>query len=62
MAAYTRVNLKSDVEDMAPQHGIEGIESRFARRNLDLEKSGQAPTAWRYSRTALRTRRTGTPR
>jgi quercetin dioxygenase-like cupin family protein len=40
MAAYTRVNLKSDVEDMAPQHGLEGIESRFARRNLNLEQSG----------------------
>jgi quercetin dioxygenase-like cupin family protein len=40
MADYTRVNLRSDVEDMAPQHGLEGIESRFARTNLDLEKSG----------------------
>ena len=40
MAAYTRVNLKSDVQDMAPQHGIEGIESRFARTNLELENSG----------------------
>jgi mannose-6-phosphate isomerase-like protein (cupin superfamily) len=25
---------------MAPQHGMEGIESRFARTNLELEKSG----------------------
>lgn len=40
MAAHTRVNLKSDVEDMAPKHGIEGIESRFARTNLELENSG----------------------
>jgi quercetin dioxygenase-like cupin family protein len=40
MAAYTRVNLKSDVKDMAPQHGIEGLESRFARTNLELENSG----------------------
>jgi quercetin dioxygenase-like cupin family protein len=40
MAAYTRVNLKSDVQDMAPQFGMEGIESRFARTNLELEKSG----------------------
>ena len=40
MAAYMRVNLKSDVQDMAPQHGIEGIESRFARTNLELENSG----------------------
>ena len=40
MAAYTRVNLKSDVKDMAPEHGMEGIESRFARTNLELENSG----------------------
>jgi quercetin dioxygenase-like cupin family protein len=40
MATYTRVNLKSDVKDMAPQFGMEGIESRFARTNLELEKSG----------------------
>ena len=40
MAAYTRVNLRSDVQDMAPQFGMEGIESRFARTNLELEKSG----------------------
>jgi uncharacterized cupin superfamily protein len=40
MANYTRVNLKSDVQDMAPQFGMEGIESRFARKNLELENSG----------------------
>jgi mannose-6-phosphate isomerase-like protein (cupin superfamily) len=40
MADYTRVNLKADVQDMAPQHGIEGIESRFARTNLELESGG----------------------
>jgi mannose-6-phosphate isomerase-like protein (cupin superfamily) len=40
MADYTRVNLRSDVEDMAPKHGMEGIESRFARRNLELGNSG----------------------
>jgi len=40
MAAYTRVNLKSDVKDMAPQFGMEGMESHFARTNLELEKSG----------------------
>ena len=40
MAAYTRVNLKSDVQDMAPEFGMEGIESRFARTNLELAKSG----------------------
>jgi mannose-6-phosphate isomerase-like protein (cupin superfamily) len=40
MAAYTRVNMKSDVKDMAPEFGMEGMESRFARTNLDLENSG----------------------
>jgi mannose-6-phosphate isomerase-like protein (cupin superfamily) len=40
MAGHTRVNLRADVEDMAPKHGIEGLESRFARRNLELENSG----------------------
>ena len=40
MADYTRVNLRSDVKDMAPEHGMEGIESRFARRNLELGNSG----------------------
>ena len=40
MAGYTRVNLKADVQDMAPQHGMEGLESRFARTNLELENSG----------------------
>ena len=40
MADYTRVNLKSDVQNMAPRFGMEGIESRFARTNLELENSG----------------------
>jgi uncharacterized cupin superfamily protein len=40
MASYTRVNLKSDVQDMAPKFGMEGIESHFARTNLELESSG----------------------
>ena len=40
MADYTRVNLKSDVEDMAPKFGMEGIESHFARTSLELENSG----------------------
>jgi mannose-6-phosphate isomerase-like protein (cupin superfamily) len=40
MADYTRVNLKGDVEDMAPKHNLEGIESRFARTNLELDNSG----------------------
>jgi mannose-6-phosphate isomerase-like protein (cupin superfamily) len=40
MAGYTRVNLRADVQDMAPQFGMEGVEARFARKNLELEKSG----------------------
>src|ERR687897_531706 len=40
MDAYSRANLKSDVQDMAPQFGMEGIEARFARKNLELENSG----------------------
>jgi mannose-6-phosphate isomerase-like protein (cupin superfamily) len=41
MADYTVVNLKGDVEDMAPKFGYApNAESRFARRNLGLEKSG----------------------
>ena len=42
MAGYTRVNLRSDVKDMAPEHGMEGLESRFARTNLELENSGHS--------------------
>jgi mannose-6-phosphate isomerase-like protein (cupin superfamily) len=39
-AAYTLVNLKQ-VEDMAPRFGLSpGLESRFARAPLELEKSG----------------------
>jgi mannose-6-phosphate isomerase-like protein (cupin superfamily) len=39
-AAYTVVNLKQ-VEDMAPKFGLSpGLESRFARVPLELEKSG----------------------
>ena len=40
MADYTKVNLREDVKDMAPEHGMEGIESRFARTNLELSNSG----------------------
>jgi mannose-6-phosphate isomerase-like protein (cupin superfamily) len=40
MADYTKVNLRADVEDMAPKHDMEGIESRFARTNLELANSG----------------------
>ena len=40
MSDYTRVNLREDVQDMAPQHGLEGIESRFARTNLEMTEGG----------------------
>jgi quercetin dioxygenase-like cupin family protein len=40
MSGYTKVNLKQDVENMAPRFGIEGLESRFAREALGLEVSG----------------------
>jgi quercetin dioxygenase-like cupin family protein len=40
MTAYTHLNLR-EVEDMAPRFGYSpGMQSRFARRSLDLEKSG----------------------
>src|SRR5688572_4923993 len=41
MSHYTRVNFKEDVKDMAAEHGLSpNLESRFARTNLGLEKSG----------------------
>lgn len=40
MPDYTVVNLVDDVQDMAPQYGMQGIQARFARKNLQLEKSG----------------------
>jgi mannose-6-phosphate isomerase-like protein (cupin superfamily) len=41
MADYTVLNLKTDVEDMAPAGGMApNMEARFARRALGLEKSG----------------------
>jgi len=41
MPAYTKLNLRQDVEDMAPRFGYEEhVEARFARRALELEKSG----------------------
>jgi mannose-6-phosphate isomerase-like protein (cupin superfamily) len=41
MAEHTVVNLKRDVEDMAPKFGLEaGIEARFARAPLGMEKGG----------------------
>jgi mannose-6-phosphate isomerase-like protein (cupin superfamily) len=40
MPDYTVVNLIGDVKNMAPQFGMEGIEARFARTNLELRNSG----------------------
>ena len=40
MPDYTRVNLRDDVQDMAPRFGMEGIESHFARTKLEMEKGG----------------------
>ena len=41
MAGYTLINLKDDVKDMAPEFGLSpGLESRFARKPLELEESG----------------------
>jgi mannose-6-phosphate isomerase-like protein (cupin superfamily) len=41
MADYTLRNLRTDVEDMAPQFGMgDGIEAHFGRKPLGLEKSG----------------------
>ena len=41
MSDYTLVNLKDDVEDMAPKFGLSpGLESRFARVPLELTQSG----------------------
>jgi mannose-6-phosphate isomerase-like protein (cupin superfamily) len=41
MATYTKLNLKRDVDDMAPKFDLSpGLESRFARVPLALEQSG----------------------
>lgn len=41
MAEYTVANLKSDVEDQAPKHGLApDLEGHFARQELELEQSG----------------------
>jgi mannose-6-phosphate isomerase-like protein (cupin superfamily) len=37
---YTVVNFDSDVENLAPQFGIEGLDARFARETLELQNSG----------------------
>ena len=41
MADYTKVNLKEDVEDQAPNFGLApNLEARMARVPLELEHSG----------------------
>ena len=41
--AYTKVNLKEDVQDSAPGFGFSpDMEARFAGRDLELETSGAA--------------------
>src|SRR3954453_16753214 len=40
MSSYTKVNLKSDVDDMAVGRKPPGIEAHFAKQALDCEKSG----------------------
>ena len=41
MADYTKLNLKRDLEDQAPKFGYSpGVESRFARGPLGLERIG----------------------
>jgi mannose-6-phosphate isomerase-like protein (cupin superfamily) len=41
MADYTKLNLRQDVDDQAPNFGLEGkIEARMARVPLELEHSG----------------------
>jgi quercetin dioxygenase-like cupin family protein len=43
MADYTLLNLRTDVEDMAPQFQMgDGIEAHFARKPLGLQKSGMS--------------------
>ena len=41
MPGYTKVNLREDVDDQAPNFGLEGkIEARMARVPLELEHQG----------------------
>jgi len=41
MADYTKLNLRADVEDMAPKYGMApNIEARYARKPLGLANSG----------------------
>ena len=41
MTAYTKLNLREDVEDMAPRFGYApNAQARFARKPLELENAG----------------------
>jgi len=40
MTAYTKLNLRDEVEDMAAGRMPPGIEAHFAKQALDCEKSG----------------------
>ena len=40
MSDYTLKNLKEDVEDQAPNFGMEGIEARFANKALGFDHIG----------------------
>ncbi len=40
MSAFTKLNLKTDVEDMAPGRMPPGIEAHFAKQALGTERSG----------------------
>ena len=41
MADFTHLNLIDDVEDVAPQHGMDPeMQARYARRPLELRNSG----------------------
>jgi quercetin dioxygenase-like cupin family protein len=43
MSGYTKVNLASDVEDMAPKFGYAPhVQARFARTDLELENQGMS--------------------
>jgi mannose-6-phosphate isomerase-like protein (cupin superfamily) len=41
MADFTKLNLREDVEDIAPKHGMApDVEARYARIPLELEQQG----------------------
>ena len=43
MADYTLLNLRTGIDDMAPQFGMgDGIEARFGRKPLGLQNSGMS--------------------